>query len=131
MTSQFIHPSSEFNGIGHVGLKAQDLGGLSLFYERTVGFRLVEQHEGCHFFSVGGGALFEIWGGGTSSDSRKTPALQSVRVCFLVARLEPVIETLSSRGLLPCGEIGTYLGTRWIHYTDPEGNAFGFTDMHG
>lgn len=119
------------SGIGHTGLKAQDLTSLSSFYESTVGFDLIERHEGCHFFDVGGGALFEIWGGGTSSDSRKSPALQSVRVCFRVECLEPVIEALSSRGLASFGEIGTYRGTRWIHYTDPEGNAFGFVDMKG
>ncbi len=119
------------NGIGHTGLRAQDLTSLSLFYERTVGFDLVERHEGCHIFDVGAGALFEIWGGGTSSDSRKSPALQSVRVCFLVERLEPVIEALSTQGLASFGEIGSYRGTRWIHYTDPEGNAFGFVDMKG
>lgn len=62
---------------------------------------------------------------------RKSAAQQSVRVCFRVERLEPAIADLRSRGVVPAGEIGSYLGTRWIHYTDPEGNAFDLVDAHG
>lgn len=118
-------------GIAHAGLKAQDLASLSAFYEARVGLTLVERHDGCHIFDVGAGALFEIWSGGNASPNKKSPSQQSVRVCFLVERLEPSIEHLRSRGVAPIGEIGSYLGTRWVHYTDPEGNAFGLVDSNG
>jgi predicted enzyme related to lactoylglutathione lyase len=118
-------------GIAHAGLKAQDLVSLSAYYEDRVGLTLVERHDGCHIFDIGGGALFEIWSGGTSSPNRKSASQQSVRVCFLVERLEPSIENLRARGVAPMGEIGSYLGTRWVHYTDPEGNAFGLVDSSG
>lgn len=118
-------------GIAHAGLKARDLASLSAFYEDRVGLTLVERHDGCHIFDVGAGTLFEIWSGGTFSPNQKSPAQQSVRVCFLVERLEPSIENLKARGVAPIREIGSYLGTRWVHYTDPEGNTFGLVDSNG
>ena len=118
-------------GIAHVGLKAQDLAALSDFYENLVGLRLIERADGCHIFDIGDGTLFEIWGGGVGSAVRKSPAQQSVRFCFRVERLELSIEYLRGRGVEPIGEIGVYLGTRWVHYTDPEGNAFGLVDGLG
>lgn len=118
-------------GLAHAGLKAEDLATLSAFYENCVGLRLIERADGCHIFDIGQNALFEIWSGGVSSSSRKSPAQQSVRICFSVKRLEPSIEYLTTRGVTPIGEIGRHLGTRWIHYTDPEGNAFGLVDLLG
>ncbi len=118
-------------GLAHVGLKAESLSELSTFYENRVGLRLIERHEGCHIFDIGRTTLFEIWAGGLSSPPRKSPSQQSVRICFSVERLESSIEDLMTRGVTPCGEIGSYLGTRWIHYSDPEGNAFGLVDLHG
>lgn len=119
------------HGLAHVGIRAEDLAKLSAFYEHAVGLRIIEQAEGCHLFDIGQSTLLEIWSGGCASASRKSPAQQSVRVCFAVERLEPSIEALRTRGVTPSGEIGCYLGTRWIHYTDPEGNAFGLVDRHG
>ena len=119
------------NGIAHAGLKAENLTNLCGFYETQVGLPLLERSDGCHIFDIGSGTLFEIWSGGFSADERKSPAQQSVRICFRVERLEASIQGLKSRGVLPIGEIGTYLGTRWIHYIDPEGNTFGLVDMHG
>lgn len=118
-------------GIAHIGLKAQDMSLLSDFYQNKVGLRLIEQHDGCHIFDIGAGALFEIWAGGAASANRKTPAQQSFRVCFKVERLETSMDYLLSHGVSAIGEIGVYLGTRWIHYLDPEGNTFGLVDLRG
>jgi len=118
-------------GLAHAGLVAEDLSKLSAFYENGVGLHLLERNDGCHIFNIGRNALFEIWAGGSSSPSRKSPAQQSVRICFSVERLEPSIQDLLTRGVTPVGEIGSHLGTRWVHYTDPEGNAFGLVDLHG
>lgn len=119
------------SGIAHAGLKAGNLSTLSAFYEHQVGLPLLERSEGCHIFDIGNGALFEIWAGGFATAERKSPAQQSIRICFMVERLEASIQGLETRGVLPIGEIGSYLGTRWIHYVDPEGNAFGLVDRHG
>lgn len=118
-------------GIAHVGLKAENLSELSAFYETQIGLHLLERTDGCHIFDIGNNALFEIWAGGSASSERKSSAQQSVRICFMVERLEPSIQDLLTRSVTPIGEIGSYLGTRWIHYIDPEGNAFGLVDRHG
>lgn len=119
------------HGLAHVGIRAEDLARLSAFYEQAVGLRMIERAEGCHIFDIGQSTLLEIWSGGCASPSRKSADQQSVRVCFAVERLETSIEDLQSRGVTPSSEIGSYLGTRWVHYTDPEGNAFGLVDKHG
>jgi predicted enzyme related to lactoylglutathione lyase len=118
-------------GIAHVGLKAEDLIGLSDFYRHTVGLHLIEQHDGCHIFDIGAGSLLEIWAGGVASVKRKTAEQQSLRVCFKVDHLETSVQYLASKGISPLGEIGSYLSTRWVHYLDPEGNTFGLVDSRG
>jgi len=117
-------------GVVWVGLYAANLSTLVAFYEHTVGFRVLERDDQCCILDAGAGALFEIWGKGFASGSRKSTREQSVLVGFLVERLEPVVEELRSRGLLPETKIESYLGTRWIYYTDPEGNRFEFKDHH-
>jgi predicted enzyme related to lactoylglutathione lyase len=118
-------------GFAHAGLLAENLPVLAAFYENDVGLRLLERNEGSCIFDAGQNALFEIWSGGSSSPSRKSSERQSVRICFSVERLEPSIQDLRTRGVAPISEIGNYLGTRWVHYVDPEGNAFGLVDLHG
>lgn len=118
-------------GVAWVGLYAERLQVLADFYERTVGFRLVERHDNVCIFDAGAGTFFELWGKGMSVLDGKSPRQQSMLVGFLVERLEPVIEQLRGRGLEPDTEIDTYLGTRWINYTDPEGNRFELKDRHG
>ncbi|SEK63026.1 hypothetical protein SAMN05216359_102465 [Roseateles sp. YR242] len=38
---------------------------------------------------------------------------------------------LHQQGVVPSSEMGDYLGTRWVNYTDPEGNMFGIVDKNG
>ena len=45
--------------------------------------------------------------------------------------LEPVVEQLGVRGLLPDTKIESYMGTRWVYFTDPEGNRFEIKDNRG
>jgi predicted enzyme related to lactoylglutathione lyase len=118
-------------GIAWVGLFAADLPKLSDFYERTVGLRVVGRSDGVCVFDAGAGSLFEIWGDGYASKTGKTPREQSMQVGFLVERLESAIASLSAQGLEPDTEIDSDLGTRWIPYTDPEGNRFELKDLHG
>ncbi len=72
--------------------------------------------------------MFEIWAKGHASPHRKTPREQSMLIGFRVERLEPVVASLRDKGLHPDTEIDSYLGTRWIYYTDPEGNRFELKD---
>lgn len=119
------------HGIAHVGLRVSDLILVSSFYERQVGLQALEKHDGCHIFSIGGGALLEIWSGGFASPTKKTAAQQSTRFSFAVDRLELAMAWLLQQGVEPCSEVGDYLGTRWVHYQDPEGNTFGVVDKNG
>jgi predicted enzyme related to lactoylglutathione lyase len=118
-------------GIAWAGLSAQDQVRLVDFYSETVGLRIIERTDGYTLFDAGGGAMFEIWGDGCAVEGRKNPQQQSMIVGFQVSNLELAIAELSSRGLSPDGEIGSYMGTRWIHYKDPEGNRFELKDLNG
>jgi [ribosomal protein S5]-alanine N-acetyltransferase len=117
-------------GFAWVGLFAQDIDLLAQFYENVLGLRLIEGDERCKIFDAGNGALFEIWGRGMAR-SRKTPLEQSMIVGILVEQLEPVVAGLRARGLKSDTEIDSYLGTRWIYFTDPEGNRFELKDTKG
>jgi predicted enzyme related to lactoylglutathione lyase len=118
------------NGIAWIGLYAQDIEVLGTFYAEVVGLRLIEGDGDSKIFDAGGGALFEIWGRGTAG-VRKGPHEQSMIVGFLVDDLEPTVQALESRGLRSDTGIDRYLGTRWIYYTDPEGNRFELKDNRG
>jgi predicted enzyme related to lactoylglutathione lyase len=117
-------------GIAWVGLYAEDIDRLGDFYSSVVGLRLIEGDETCKIFDAGGGSLLEIWGRGVARE-RKTPPEQSMIVGFLVDQLEPAVQMLKDRGLMADTAIDSYLGTRWIYYTDPEGNRFELKDNHG
>jgi predicted enzyme related to lactoylglutathione lyase len=117
-------------GIVWVGLFAESLPRLVAFYSEIVGLRLVDHDERFAIFDAGGGALFEIWGGGNSAPGRKSSNQQSVLVGFLVPNLEAAVEELKSRGLAPESEIDGHLGTRWVDYIDPEGNRFELKDRN-
>lgn len=119
------------SGIAWVGLYAEELPGLVDYYSNKVGFRVVEQDEQCCILDAGGGALFEIWGKGKAATQPKSTGEQSVLVGFQVEQLEPVVQELRTRGVRPDTEIDSYLGTRWVYYTDPEGNRFELKDGHG
>jgi len=118
-------------GVAWVGLYAMDLGQLVSFYEHKLGLRLIERAEKFCIFDAGANTHFEIWPNGLSVPSCKSPHEQSMIVGFLVERLEPVIAELQTRGLNPDTDINSYLGTRWIYYTDPEGNRFELKDNNG
>lgn len=118
-------------GIAWVGLYAESLPTLIDFYASKVGFRVLERDDRCCILDAGAGALFEIWGKGHAVAERKTTREQSVLVGFQVERLEPVVQALRARGVIPDTEIDSYLGTRWIYFTDPEGNRFELKDRHG
>ncbi len=119
------------SGIAWAGLAAEDVDLLGEFYATTVGLPLQQRAAGACLFNVGNGAVFEIWGGGVASATKKGPDRQSLIIGFQVERIEPWIEDLATRGLHAEGPIESGLGKRWVQYTDPEGNGFEFKDAHG
>jgi|ERR1700691_325687 predicted enzyme related to lactoylglutathione lyase len=122
-----LHPK----GVAWVGLYASDLSALIEFYQTKVGFQVLERDQDYCIFDAGAGSLFEIWGNGFNSAGRKSPHQQSVVVGFLVEQLEAAVSALKARGIEADTEIKRHLGTRWIYYTDPEGNRFELKDLHG
>ena len=118
-------------GFSWVGLFVSDLPKAIDFYENKLGLHVLERHDGCCIFDAGAGALFEIWGKGFASAMRKTAREQSMLVGFLVENLELAVETVKSRGVQPDSAMDSYLGTRWIYYTDLEGNRFELKDLRG
>jgi predicted enzyme related to lactoylglutathione lyase len=117
-------------GVAWVGLYASDLPTLIDFYENRIGFQVLERDQNYCIFDAGAGSLFEIWGNGFSSAGHKSSREQSVVVGFLVEQLEAAVLSLKARGVAADTEIKSYLGTRWIYYTDPEGNRFELKDLH-
>jgi catechol-2,3-dioxygenase len=117
-------------GIAWIGLYAEDIELLGTFYAEVVGLRLIEGDDDSKIFDAGGGALFEILGRGTAR-ARKGPHEQSMIVGFVVDDLEPAVQALESLGLHSDTGSDHYLGTRWIYYTDPEGNRFELKDNRG
>jgi catechol-2,3-dioxygenase len=118
-------------GIAWAGFYANNLKQLANFYQEKLRLRLIEHDDSCYIFNAGAGSLFEIWGNGYASSQRKTAHEQSMVIGFLVERLEPVVASLRERGVTPDTEIGSHLGSRWVYYTDPEGNRFEFKDSNG
>jgi catechol 2,3-dioxygenase-like lactoylglutathione lyase family enzyme len=118
-------------GIAWVGLYTQDLPALADFYEHKLGLRVIERTEKFCILDAGAGTHFEIWANGLAVPGRKSPHEQSMIIGFLVDQLEPVVAEFKTRGLHADTEISSYLGTRWIYYTDPEGNRFEIKDNKG
>ena len=113
-----------FLGIAWAGLYAADLTALVSFYVEKVGLRIVEKGDRYCMLDVGGDTVFELWANGARVLHRKTPAEQSVVIAFAVRSLDSAMEDLSNRGLQPDSEVGTYGNSRWVYYSDPEGNRF-------
>lgn len=111
-----------FEGFIWAGLLVADMDAAVLFYRDVLGLRLLEGDPTCALFDAGGGALFELWPTGHASLSPKPPDRQSLRVAFKVDDLAAAVAELKGRGVHFTGEVGEYAGTRWINFTDPEGN---------
>jgi catechol 2,3-dioxygenase-like lactoylglutathione lyase family enzyme len=118
-------------GFAWAGLFAADLPKLVDFYKNKLGLRVIEEDDDYCIFDAGAGSLFEIWNGGFAYPDRKTPREQSVLIGFLIEHLESAVEALNARDVRADTEIASYLGTRWIYFTDPEGNRFELKDLRG
>jgi [ribosomal protein S5]-alanine N-acetyltransferase len=118
-------------GIAWVGLFAMNQPALVNFYRDVVRLRVIEGDDTCCIFDAGGGALFEVWGRGSASASRKTHGEQSMLAGFWVDDLDAAVSALQARDLPADTKIDRYLGTRWVYYTDPEGNRFELKDAKG
>lgn len=111
-----------YQGFIWAGLFVADMEAAVAFYGDVLGLPLVERDEACALFDAGGGALLELWAKGVAADSPKTPERQSVLIALRVEDLNGAVAELAAKGVRFLGEPDEYAGTRWIHFTDPEGN---------
>jgi predicted enzyme related to lactoylglutathione lyase len=112
----------ELKGFIWAGLHVEDLEGAIAFYRDVVGMPVLRQGEDWAQMDAGNGSLFEIYGGGTSSQAPKEPAEQSLIIGMQVNDLDHAVGELAHHGVKLIGEIEQYRSTRWAQFADPEGN---------
>jgi predicted enzyme related to lactoylglutathione lyase len=110
-------------GIIWAGLQVSDLENEIAYYRDIVGLRLIRKNESWAVFDAGGGALFELSGGGIPSAFPKTGRQQSLVVGFLVEDLPRTVQLLRERGATFITDMEAYKSSRWIKFADPEGNV--------
>ena len=109
-------------GIIWVGLQVADLENQIAFYQDVIGLRLVRKNESWAVFDAGGAALFELTAGGEHSTLPKTSRQQSLVAGFRVENLPEMVQLLREKGVNFLSEIESYKSTRWVKFSDPEGN---------
>jgi catechol 2,3-dioxygenase-like lactoylglutathione lyase family enzyme len=112
-----------YRGLIWAGVYVQDLDASVSFYRDVLSLRLLERGDGWAYFDAGGGALVELFIGGSAQRAPKTPDQQSIILGLRVENLDRAVAELSAKGVqfLPedSGEAG---GERWAHFYDGEGN---------
>jgi predicted enzyme related to lactoylglutathione lyase len=111
----------QYQGFIWVGLSVENLPASVAFYRDVLGLRLLGQGQDWAHFDAGGGALFELSSGGKAASQPKTPAQQPLVVGLRVKDMQAAMLELQANGIV-FTEIGQYEGTRWAHFSDPEGN---------
>lgn len=112
----------KYQGLIWAGLFVEDLEASIIFYRDVLGLQLLGQGEDWAHFDAGNGSLFELFSGGKTSAQPKTSTQQSLVLGMRVDNLEDTMEELKRRGVRFTGEIGEFEGTRWVPFSDPEGN---------
>lgn len=112
----------KYQGPIWLGLFVEDLEASIHFYKDVMGLRLLGKGDVWAHFDSGNGTLLELFSGGKASREPKLPAQQSITVGFRVENLENSIAELKQKGVHFIGDVGEYEGTRWAHFSDPEGN---------
>jgi predicted enzyme related to lactoylglutathione lyase len=105
-----------------LGVFVEDLEVSIRFYKDVMGLPLLGEGNDWAHFDSGNGSLLELFSGGKASEDPKMPIQQSIVVGFRVENLERSIAELEQKGVRFIGEAGEYEGTRWAHFSDPEGN---------
>lgn len=104
------------------GLYVEDLEASITFYKEVLGLPLLGVGKDWAHFSAAQGELFELMGGGKAAPQPKDTGQQSIVLGFRVEDLDAAVAELKGKGVNFIGEIGEYRGTRWAHFSDPEGN---------
>ncbi len=105
-----------------LGLFVEHLETSIRFYQDVMGLLLLDKGDDWAHFDSGNGSLLELFSGGKASLEPKMPNQQSIVVGFRVEDLDSSIAELKQKGVRFIGDIGEYVGTRWAHFSDPEGN---------
>ncbi len=112
----------KYHGPIWLGLFVEDLQASIRFYKDVMGLHLLGEGDDWAHFDSGNGSLLELFSGGKASLEPKMPNQQSITVGFRVEDLDSSIAELKRKGVRFMGDIGEYEGTRWAHFSDPEGN---------
>jgi lactoylglutathione lyase len=112
----------KYQGFVWAGLYVEDLLASIRFYRDVMGLPLLGQGDDWAHFDSGNGSLLELFSGGKASPRPKTPSQQSLVLGLRVDNLDTSIAELRQKGVRFMGELGEFAGTRWAHFSDPEGN---------
>jgi len=119
----------EVKGIIWAGLYVEDLAKAVFFYRDAVGLKLLRQGEGWAHFAAGGRDIFEVFSGGAAHPVEKAADRQSLSIGFQVDDLAAAMTEMQGRGVVFNGEVGEWKGSRWIYFTDPEGNRLEIKEL--
>ncbi len=113
----------KYQGLIWAGIYVQDLEASISLYENVLGLRLLDKSEDWVHFDSGAGKLLELFTGGKQRQGPKRPNQQSIVLGLRVDNLDRAVVELKQKGVhfIP-EEAGEYAGTRWAHFSDPEGN---------
>lgn len=121
-----------YQGLIWAGLFVEDMEASVSFYRDVLGLSLLGQGEGWAHLDAGNGALFELMGSGKASQEPKEPDQQPIILGLRVEDLDSAIAELQQKGVNFTSDVGEFEDTRWVHFTDPEGNRLEIKEVpHG
>jgi predicted enzyme related to lactoylglutathione lyase len=112
----------KYEGFAWAGIFVEDMEASIVFYREVIGLQLTNSGDGWAHFDAGNGAMLELFSGGKAHTAPKRPDQQPIVLGLRVEDLDVVHAELSQKGVVFLGEIGQYGGSRWAHFSDPEGN---------
>ena len=114
----------KYQGFIWTGVMVENLETSITFYRDVLGLPLLGKGDDWAHLDASNGALLELISGGRASQEPKTPDQQSIILGLRVDDLDGVVEELKQKGVHFIDEIGEFEGTRWVRFSDPEGNQF-------
>jgi catechol 2,3-dioxygenase-like lactoylglutathione lyase family enzyme len=112
----------QYLGFVWCGVLVENLEVSVSFYRDVLGLRLLGKGEDWAHFEAGGGALFELMSGGKAAHEPKSAAQQPLILGLRVDDLYRAVAELKQKGVEFDDEIGEFENTRWVRFSDPEGN---------